>query len=173
MTRTERDHSTGTAGGSAGTAGGGSRATVMAVISAIARFGLAAVWLYSGAVKLANPLDSHMAVAAYQILPESMVSPVATALPALELILGLMLLLGVFLRPAAAVSAVIMLGFIAGIISAWARGLQIDCGCFGGGGTNPDANAFTYLQSIARDGLFLLFAGWTMWRPFTRLAIKP
>lgn len=142
-------------------------------IGFVARFGLAAVWLWSGTVKLLNPLDSHQAIAAYELLPNSFIAPLAVALPALELILGLMLLLGVFVRWAAAASAIIMAGFIIGVASAWARGLSIDCGCFGGGGYNPDAGPASYLKSIGRDALFLGMAAWTLRWPFTRLAIRP
>lgn len=42
-------------------------------------------------------------------------------------------------RLAAAASAVLLLMFMAGIASAWARGLQIECGCFDGGGFAADA----------------------------------
>ncbi|WP_448851385.1 MauE/DoxX family redox-associated membrane protein [Corynebacterium sp. 335C] len=144
-----------------------------AVVSAIARFALAAVWLWSGGVKLANPLDAAQAIAAYELVPAGLVEPLAVALPAFELVLGLMLLLGVFLRPAALVSAVVVLLFIAGLASAWARGLTIDCGCFGGGGQNPDAGPATYLRSLARDVVFLLLAGVVWFRPFRRFAIRP
>lgn len=146
---------------------------MIAAISFIARFGLAAVWLWSGTVKLLNPLDSRQAIAAYELLPGGMIDFLAVALPAVELVLGLMLLLGVFLRWAAVASAIIMIGFILGVASAWARGLSIDCGCFGGGGYNADAGPASYLTSIGRDVLFLAMAAWTLWRPFERFAVRP
>lgn len=142
------------------------------LLGCLARFGLAAVWLYSGAVKLTHPLDSRQAVAAYELLPAPLVDAVAVGLPALELVLGLMLLLGVFLRAAGAVSALLVLGFLVGIGSAWARGLSIDCGCFGGGGYDAAAGPGTYLRSIARDLLFLAMAAWTWRRPCARFAIR-
>jgi uncharacterized membrane protein YphA (DoxX/SURF4 family) len=77
---------------------------------------------------------------------------------------------GLLVRASAVVSAVLFLAFIIGISSAWARGLQIDCGCFGGGGY--DANATDkYPWEIARD-LGLLFASlWLVWRPRSRWAL--
>ncbi|MCG7438577.1 MULTISPECIES: MauE/DoxX family redox-associated membrane protein [Corynebacterium] len=144
-----------------------------AAISAIARFGLAAVWLWSGTVKLLNPLDSRQAIAAYELLPGGMIDFLAVALPAVELILGLMLLIGVFLRWAAVASSIILVGFIVGVGSAWARGLSIDCGCFGGGGYDADAGPASYLTSIGRDLVFLAMAAWTAWRPFERFAVRP
>ena len=55
-------------------------------------------------------------------------------LPFVEIVLGVLLVLGLFTRPAAIVSTLLMVAFIIGISQAWARGLTIDCGCFGGGG---------------------------------------
>ena len=66
-------------------------------------------------------------------------------------------------------SAVLFVAFIVGIASAWARGLQIDCGCFGGGGTRPDASD-EYPWEIARDVGLLLLSLWLVWRPRTPFA---
>ncbi|ALA66874.1 MauE/DoxX family redox-associated membrane protein [Corynebacterium lactis] len=143
------------------------------VLGAIARFGLAIVWLVSGGIKLMDPLASRQAVQAFEIIPRDYLQAVSVGLPALEVILGLLLLFGIFLRPTAIVSGVLMGIFIAAIISVWARGLQIDCGCFGGGGYNPEVGPATYLTEIARDAGFLLLAVIVYWRPFRRLAIAP
>ncbi|MBV7294856.1 DoxX family membrane protein [Corynebacterium sp. TAE3-ERU12] len=140
-------------------------------ISALARFGLAGVWLWSGFVKLLNPLDTRQAIAAYELVPVDFLETLAVLLPAVELILGLMLLLGVFIRCAGVISALIIVAFLIGIGSAWARGLTIDCGCFGGGGQNPEADASTYVVEMLRDLVFLAMAGITVWRPFTRLSV--
>jgi hypothetical protein len=43
-----------------------------------------------------------------------------------------------------------MLTFIIAIAQAWARGLSIDCGCFGGGG-KIDSEDTKYLSEIIRD----------------------
>lgn len=54
-------------------------------------------------------------------------------------------------------SAVVLLVFIGATASVWARGLQIDCGCFGGGGKSA-ADATSYLRDMGRDGLLLCLA---------------
>jgi hypothetical protein len=65
---------------------------------------------------------------------------------------------------------VLLTALIVGISSAWARGLQIDCGCFGGGG-GPSANATAaYPWDIARDVGLLALSLWLAWRPRTPLA---
>jgi hypothetical protein len=49
-----------------------------------------------------------------------------------------------------------MLAFMIGISQAWARGLSIDCGCFGGGGQVAPGEA-DYLTPLLRDtGLAIL-----------------
>jgi protein-disulfide isomerase len=93
-------------------------------------------------------------VRAYHLLPEPLVVALAYGLPALEMTLGLLLIVGLDTRLVAGLSGLRLLFFTAGIISVWARGLQIDCGCFGGGGFSETT---TYTWDIVRN-LFLLAA---------------
>ena len=65
----------------------------------------------------------------------------------------------------------LLLIFIAGIAWAWARGLQIDCGCFSAGGTLGAGQTPKYALDIARDIGFLVLAGFLLWRPQTRYSI--
>ncbi|MFE7640046.1 MULTISPECIES: MauE/DoxX family redox-associated membrane protein [unclassified Kitasatospora] len=133
------------------------------------RLGLAVVWGWAGLAKISDPAEAAQAVRAYEILPEGLVKPIGYGLPFLELALALLLVVGLGVRLVAGVSALLLLAFIAGIASAWARGISIDCGCFGGGG-HVDASQTEYLQEILRDTGFLLLAGWLLWRPRTRLS---
>lgn len=132
----------------------------------MARIGLAAVWLVSGVLKAIDPDATYVAVRAYDVLPKAGVAVVATVLPWLEIVLGLLLLAGVAVRTAAVASAMLLLVFVAGVTQAWARGLSIDCGCFGGGGAvEPGQTA--YGRELLRDAAFLLMAGWLVVRPRT------
>jgi uncharacterized membrane protein YphA (DoxX/SURF4 family) len=140
------------------------------VVGLLARFGLAAVWLVSGYLKAVDPRTTVVAVRGYQIFPESLVVPFATVLPYLELALGLLLVAGLATRLAAVLSAVVLVAFIAGVISAAARGLSIDCGCFGGGG-DVAAGQTAYVQEILRDLGFLALAGYLIVRPDTPLSL--
>ncbi len=96
------------------------------------RLGAAAIWLTAGAAKLADLDTFRGEVGAYDVLPSSLVDPVAYTLPLLELALGLYLVAGLLVRQAAAVSVVLLLVFVVAQTQAWARGLSIECGCFGG-----------------------------------------
>jgi uncharacterized membrane protein YphA (DoxX/SURF4 family) len=137
---------------------------VLDVIGLIVRLGLAAVWLVSGAVKVSDLNQTYIAVQAYDVLPGAAVSVVAAALPFVELALGVLLLAGLGTRVMAILSGVVLLLFIGGVAQSWARGLTIDCGCFGGGG-QVEAGQTQYPQEIARDIGFLLLAVWLMVRP--------
>lgn len=116
----------------------------------LARLVTGGVWLVAGALKVTTPDASINAVRAYQLLPPGLADLVGLLLPAVEIAVGLALILGVFARPAAVASAVLFVAFIIGIASVWARGIEIDCGCFGGGGAKEDA-ADAYPWEIARD----------------------
>jgi uncharacterized membrane protein YphA (DoxX/SURF4 family) len=126
--------------------------------------------LWSGGAKISEPQQAVMAVQAYKILPVSVGEFVGYALPLFELALALALLLGVATRVTAIVAGALMTAFVVGVASAWARGLSIDCGCFGGGGEVPKGEA-NYLPVLLRDFGFTLLAGWLVAFPASRFAV--
>jgi uncharacterized membrane protein YphA (DoxX/SURF4 family) len=76
------------------------------------------VFIVAGALKLPDLAAAVRAVRAYQLLPESLVAPVAFGLPVLEIAVGLAMLAGVFVRTAALTPAALLVVFIAGIAAA-------------------------------------------------------
>ena len=130
------------------------RATALGWAGLAARLVTGVVWLVAGGLKITQPDASVNAVRAYQLLPSSVAEAVGLALPAVEVVVGLALVLGVLTRGAAVVSALLFVAFIVGIASVWARGIEIDCGCFGGGGAQAGA-ASAYPWEIARDAALL------------------
>jgi uncharacterized membrane protein YphA (DoxX/SURF4 family) len=140
-------------------------------LTTVARLGLATVLFMAGWAKATEPQAlQKLAVSAYQILPDGMVGAVGIGLPILEMALAAMLLLGFATRFVAAAGGLLMIIFIAGIISAWTRGLSIDCGCFGGGGAVGKGQT-RYLQEILRDLGFLALAAWIVVLPKSKLAL--
>ncbi|MDO9457740.1 DoxX family protein [Nocardioides sp.] len=139
-------------------------------LALLARLVVGGVWIWAGFAKLADPLGSVQAVQAYDLLPTSLAEPIGYALPAVEVVIGLALVVGVMSRGAAAISVVLFVGFVIGIASAWARGLEIDCGCFGGGGYDPDASS-KYPVEIARDVALLAASLFVVWAGPGRLAL--
>ena len=136
----------------------------------VVRLVLGAVWLFASLTKLADPAQSVRAVRAYELLPEAIVPAVGYGLPVLELGIGVLLVAGVGTRVVAVLSSLLLVAFIIGIASAWARGLQIDCGCFGGGGFEADATA-QYPWDIARDVVLLGLSVALVVRPRTAWAL--
>lgn len=120
------------------------------------RLGLGGVLVAAGYLKAIHPQKSAMAVRAYELLPVSIANFFGYVLPWFEIGVGALLLVGVAIRISAVLGGITMLMFIVAIAQAWARGLSIDCGCFGGGGAiDPDKTK--YLEEILRDfGLMLM-----------------
>ena len=139
-------------------------------LSTIMRIGLAGVLLWSGGAKVSEPRQAVMAVQAYEILPTGVGEFVGYALPLFELALGLALLLGVATRISAVIGGALMTAFVVGVASAWARGLSIDCGCFGGGGAVAEGEA-NYLPVLLRDAGFAAMAAWLVVFPATKWAL--
>ncbi len=140
------------------------------VVGTVVRLGLACMWLISGSIKAADAPQTYLAVQAYEVLPASVASSVAIVLPFIEIGLGMLLLAGVGTRLVAALSGLLLLIFIAGVSQAWARGLTIDCGCFGGGG-QVAADQTTYGLELARDTGLLMVASWLLIRPGSYLGM--
>jgi uncharacterized membrane protein YphA (DoxX/SURF4 family) len=128
------------------------------------------VWIWAGAIKLPDPDQSVLSVRAYQLLPGDTATTVGHLLPVLEVVVGACLVLGLLTRGAALVSGLLFVAFIIGIASVWARGITIDCGCFGDGGFDPDA-ASRYPWEIARDVGLLALSAYLLWQGRTRLAL--
>jgi uncharacterized membrane protein YphA (DoxX/SURF4 family) len=139
-------------------------------ISTGARLILGVVLLVAGAAKVADPQASVAAVRAYELLPDGLGTVVGWGLPFVEIVLGVLLLAGIAVRPAALATAVLLALFVAAVGSAAARGLSIDCGCFGGGGPVPPGQT-AYAAEIVRDLALLAGAVWLVARPQSRLGL--
>jgi len=134
------------------------------------RVGLGAVALVAGLAKLSDLPESVRAVRAYQLLPEGLAVLTGNALPLVEVILGVLLVLGLFTRVSAAAFGLMLVAFCIGIGSAWARGLAIECGCFGGGGVIDPANT-SYVLDLLRDVALITVAAVLVRRPHSRLSL--
>ena len=146
------------------------------VITLLARLILGGVLLAAGGLKVFKPTDSANAVAAYKLMPTEIAHLIGYALPWLEVAIGLLLIVGFMVRPAAVFSGLIMIVFIGAIASVWARGMLIDCGCFGGGGEIDPSLAsevrMIYFIEIMRDLGLALAALYLYFFPYGKLSIE-
>lgn len=147
------------------------RPVILTWLATVLRLLLAGVWLFAGSAKIDDLAGSVRAVRAYRLLPEAVAPVVGAALPFVEVVLGVLLLIGLGTRAAAAVSALLLLAFVVGIAAAAARGLRIECGCFGGGGQLGATQDPAYGLDLARDGALLILAVLLARWPRSRLSL--
>jgi uncharacterized membrane protein YphA (DoxX/SURF4 family) len=140
-------------------------------VSTACRLVLGVVFVVAGTTKISDVPASGRAVNAYQLMPYSLAKVLGAMLPVVEIVIGLLLIVGLAVRLTAIVAGLLLVVYIIAIASVWARGLAIDCGCFSKGGALAPGQAPSYGPDIARDvGLLALAAFLVVW-PMSRLSI--
>ena len=121
---------------------------------------LGGVLLVAGALKVTDPYSSATSVRAYQILPVDLANLLGFILPFAEVAIGIFLLVGIWVRLNDIAGGALMIMFIIAIGQAWARGISLDCGCFGKGGLldTDELPVWNYTLEIARDIVLAAFA---------------
>jgi uncharacterized membrane protein YphA (DoxX/SURF4 family) len=117
----------------------------------IGRILLGAIFIYAGVSKILNPDQFAQAVMNYRIVPLVSVNLFAIVLPWLELVSGILLLVGLFSGGSIVMITLLMALFLGAIGSALLRGLDISCGCF-----SPDGVYKITILYFIRD--LVLFA---------------
>ena len=140
-------------------------------LTLIARLVLGGVLLAAGGLKIGNLQKSAMSVRAYELLPVGLANFLGYVLPWIEIGMGLLLIAGVAVSIVGLLGALIMFAFVIAISQAWARGLSIDCGCFGGGG-QVDPKDTKYLSTILRDIGFLLLGVYLYYFPKGKFGLE-
>ena len=109
------------------------------VLRVCCQLALGLVFIISASGKFKSPKGFLSAVAGYQLLPDPLVVLVASSLPGVELLTGLLLILGLvawgrivrlYARAAALVAALMLAAFIIVLSFNLSRGIEMDCGCF-------------------------------------------
>ncbi len=99
------------------------------------RLGLGGLFCFSAFMKLRNVQEFGNSVKAFQIFDldkvEHLAMLTAYTIPWLELFSGVLLVLGLWSRPAAVAAAGQLVVFTIGIASVLQRDLEVRCGCFG------------------------------------------
>ena len=110
------------------------------------RIGLAAVFVYAGILKVLDPSQFLADIESYRLLPYLAAVGTALYLPWLEICCGVALLFKRAYSGSLLILAALAGAFAVALGSAWWRGLDISCGCFGGNGSTAN-----YPWLIARD----------------------
>lgn len=127
----------------------------------LARAFPAGLLLWAGLAKAFARQESILAVDAYDVVPGGLVRPVAAVLPWVEIGVGLLLLAGLFVRFAGVATVVLGVAFVGAMAQAKARGLAIDCGCFGGGGAGDGVGWW----ELVRDSPVIVCGAYLAARP--------
>ena len=122
------------------------------------RLGLGGLFVLAGVLKLAQPTTFATEIVYYSFLPQ-LAPYLAATLPMIEIALGLALVAAPvpWRRAAALAMAGLLAVFTVAVVQAVARGINIDCGCFGGG-SGPVSG-----WTIARDLALLAAAVAAVW----------
>ncbi len=147
------------------------------LLSAFLRWILGLVFIYAGIYKIADPAAFSEAIYNYRLFPDIFINPLAVWLPWLELLAGLSLIIGIWIKGGALILSVLSLAFAVAVGTALFRGLDISCGCFSLTGAKERIQ-WTY---VAQDlglllmGLHVLFFDRGKWQicSWSRKNISP
>ena len=123
-------------------------------IYGLCRFLLGGIFIYAACLKINTPQALADSIASYHLVPDPLINLLALGLPLFEVMCGLSLLTGHFCATGLLSIISMLFLFLAALLSAIARGLPFDCGCFGAHSwldTNP-------WISLMRDSMLFLCA---------------
>ena len=115
---------------------------------------LGALFAYAGITKVLDPARFFVDIQNYDIVPwRSATVVLAFYLPWLEIICGMALTVRSLRAGSLIILTIMLFAFTGALALAWARGLDISCGCFGGSTDHP-----RYILWIGRDVVLLVVA---------------
>ena len=87
-------------------------------------------FVFASLDKLMNQEAFARAIYNYKFLPDIFINIFAIIIPYIELITGLLLIAGIFKRGSSFLISFMLVIFIIALSQAYAKGLDINCGCF-------------------------------------------
>jgi putative oxidoreductase len=143
-------------------------ATVRAALAYLGAIGLGALFVYAGVSKLADPAGFADDIGLYGLTPRGFSAAGALYLPWLEIVCGSALALRWRPRGALVILGLMTTVFTLFVVSAWARGLDVSCGCFGRGEGSTDFALATLRNGAILGGIVLLYV-----REVSRERLRP
>lgn len=116
------------------------------------RLAVGGLFIYAGLVKIIEPLDFAQNIMGYRLVGRTLAFAAALYLPWLELMAGVFLVAGFMKRASAVVISVLLVFFLALTVVTMARGIDVECGCFGALSRKAD------YRLLVEDGLLLLLS---------------
>ena len=130
-------------------------------VQRIIKFSLGAIFIYAGFIKLTDPKAFAKVISLYDLIPESLLAPVAIGLPILEIFAGMGLLFAV--RGSLSIIFGLLLTFVFVLWYGILKNLDIDCGCFSPQELKSQARLWqAFYRDIAMIAAtcYLFIAGW-------------
>ena len=136
----------------------------------LCRLVLGGVFIYASLDKIANPAEFAKAIGNYHVLPFGLENLLALFLPWLELLTGILLIVGIMVDGATILIISMNIVFIFAISQALARGISIECGCFS---VSTEGGNNIGFQTILRDFVYLIMAFIIFYRKDKQLEFYP
>lgn len=137
------------------------------VIRVCARTGMGAIFVVAGALKAWDPQAFQVSVDSFRLLPYALTAVVALYLPWLEIVAGVVVVVGQWgARAGLAILITLTAAFMVALAVAWMRGLDPTCGCFGPGAGGVGS-------ALLRDAVMFVVALWLMLRPGADPGVMP
>jgi uncharacterized membrane protein YphA (DoxX/SURF4 family) len=131
------------------------RSQISKTVAFIGRLILGGIFIYASIDKIAFPGDFTKVVQAYSFIPEFLINPVAIILPWIELIAGIFLITGMFIRHTTLLISFLLIIFLINTTIGFTTGTLQECGCF-------SKSQFLFTNSIAlieiRDSMLLVIS---------------
>jgi putative oxidoreductase len=125
------------------------------------------VFVYSGVLKARDPGLFLISVRSFQMLADPYAAWLALTLPWLEVFAGLAVATGLLRRGGLLLLNGALVVFAVALVSAWVRGIDVECGCFGGGAGQDHSGL---VNALVRDAVLLAVGAW-LWVK-TRATVK-
>jgi uncharacterized membrane protein YphA (DoxX/SURF4 family) len=106
------------------------RPSTLDIIIALLRIVLGILFIFVSIDKIVDPNAFAASISAYKIVSGGPALLIGTVLPWIELLCGLGLLFGLFVRGSALLALIMLSLFFVAVLSALWRGLDISCGCY-------------------------------------------
>ena len=126
-----------------------SKSRILQIAIVVLRVVLGGIFVYAGYVKLSEPWQLFAAgIADYEVVPMWAAKFLAHVLPWFEVLIGILLIAGRWLRISTVSTSLLLLVFFSLMVRAFAGGKEINCGCFG-------PNELISWKTLVRDGSML------------------
>ena len=120
---------------------------------------LGIIFIYASIDKIIDPLKFSDAIDNYHITPVEMNNIAALVVPWIELVAGVFLILGIYVRGSSTIIILLLIWFIFILSQALVRGINVNCGCFNLTEQVNDVNLRAdMIKRIIEDVVFILIA---------------